>query len=121
MEAREKPIALGPPPLDGRYLPADCPSRTLLRDITSKWGVLVLVALSGGPHRWSDLRHGIDGISEKMLVQTLRTLESDGLVAREAQPVVPPHVEYSLTTSGDEVTALLLPLLDWVQNHVAQE
>lgn len=108
------------PRIGGRSLPAGCPQRALLRDVTSKWGVLVLVALSEGPRRWSDLRHGIDGISEKMLVQTLRTLEADGLLVRDAKPVVPPYVEYGLTTSGEEVTALLLPLLDWVEGHTSQ-
>ncbi|WP_017583682.1 winged helix-turn-helix transcriptional regulator [Nocardiopsis valliformis] len=88
--------------------------------MTSKWGILVLVALTEGPRRWSDLRHGIDGISEKMLAQTLRTLESDGLLFRDARPVVPPYVEYGLTSDGREVTALLLPLLDWVEGYTTQ-
>jgi DNA-binding HxlR family transcriptional regulator len=88
--------------------------------VTSKWGVLVLVALSEGPRRWSELRHGIDGISEKMLAQTLRTLEADGLLFRDARPVVPPYVEYGLTPDGREVTDLLLPLLDWVEGHTSQ-
>jgi DNA-binding HxlR family transcriptional regulator len=105
------------PRVGGRGLPADCPQRALLRDVTSKWGVLVLIALSEGPRRWSDLRHGIEGISEKMLAQTLRTLEADGIVVRDAKPVVPPYVEYDLTPGGREVTALLLPLLDWVEAH----
>ncbi|GHC82235.1 DUF24 family HxlR-type transcriptional regulator [Nocardiopsis terrae] len=119
-DTRKKEPRTELPRIGGRVLPAGCPSRALLGDITSKWGVLVLVGLSEGPRRWSDLRHGIDGISEKMLAQTLRTLETDGLVARDAKPVVPPYVEYSLTGDGAEVTALLLPLLDWVQAHVSQ-
>ncbi|MEV2278693.1 helix-turn-helix domain-containing protein [Nocardiopsis sp. NPDC049922] len=102
----------------GRALSADCPSRRLLGDITSKWGVLVLVSLHGGPRRWSELLRGIGGISEKMLAQTLRTLEGDGIVLREARPVVPPHVEYRLTDAGREVTDLLLPLLNWAETHV---
>ncbi|WP_116248068.1 helix-turn-helix domain-containing protein [Nocardiopsis sp. FIRDI 009] len=102
----------------GRALSADCPSRRLLGDITSKWGVLVLVSLHGGPRRWSELLRGIGGISEKMLAQTLRTLEGDGIVLRRARPVVPPHVEYRLTDAGREVTDLLLPLLDWAETHV---
>ncbi|WP_017601574.1 winged helix-turn-helix transcriptional regulator [Nocardiopsis lucentensis] len=102
----------------GRVMSADCPSRRLLGDITSKWGVLVLVSLRGGPRRWSELLRGIGGISEKMLAQTLRTLEGDGIVLREARPVVPPHVEYRLTAAGHEVTDLLLPLLDWAETHV---
>ncbi|MBR8742279.1 helix-turn-helix domain-containing protein [Nocardiopsis sp. MG754419] len=105
------------PRIGGRIMSADCPSRALMGHITSKWGVLALVALSEGPRRWSELRHGIGGISEKMLAQTLRTLEGDGLVYRDSRPVVPPYVEYGLTDAGAEVTALLLPLLDWAENH----
>lgn len=108
------------PRIGGRSLPAGCPQRALLSDVTSKWGILILVALSEGPRRWSDLRHGIDGISEKMLAQTLRTLEADGLLVRDAKPVVPPYVEYGLTTSGEEVTALLLPLLDWAEGYASR-
>ncbi|WP_017586121.1 winged helix-turn-helix transcriptional regulator [Nocardiopsis ganjiahuensis] len=115
-----KPEPTPLPRIGGHSLPADCPQRALLRDVTSKWGVLVLVALSEGPRRWSDLRHGIDGISEKMLAQTLRTLEADGLLFRDARPVVPPYVEYGLTSDGEEVTRLLLPLLDWVEVRTSQ-
>ncbi|RKS09195.1 HxlR family transcriptional regulator [Nocardiopsis sp. Huas11] len=105
----------------GQVLSENCPSRRLLGDITSKWGVLVLVALSEGPRRWSELLRGIGGISEKMLAQTLRTLEADRLVLRDARPVVPPFVVYSLTDSGEQVTQLLLPLLDWAQTHAIAE
>src|SRR5580693_5112719 len=77
----------------------DCPTRVLLDHITSRWGVL---------RRWAR------GISEKMLAQTLRTLEADGLVLREQRPVVPPHVDYSLTDRGRELAALLLPLMEWI-------
>lgn len=98
---------------DGVF-PAGCPSRVLLDHVTSKWGVLVLASLAEGTHRWSELRRRADGISEKMLAQTLRTLEGDGLVHREQHPVVPPRVDYSLTPLGEELAALLLPLLGWV-------
>jgi DNA-binding HxlR family transcriptional regulator len=104
-------------PAGGQVLSAACPSRRLLGDITSKWGVLVLIALSRGPSRWSELSRAIGGISEKMLAQTLRTLDEDGLVLREARPVVPPHVVYSLTEEGRQVTGLLVPLVEWVQDH----
>ena len=86
----------------------------MLDHVTSKWGVLVLVALSDGPQRWSELRRRAEGISEKMLAQTLRTLEADGFVHRDAQPVIPPRVDYSLTDRGTELVALLLPLFGWV-------
>ena len=99
---------------DGIF-PANCPSRTVLDHITSKWGVLVLLALSeSGTLRWSELRRRVQGVSEKMLAQTLRTLEGDGLISRIARPVVPPHVEYSLTDRGSEIAALLGPLMAWI-------
>lgn len=105
--------ALVPGVTDG-VLPAACPSRTVLDHVTSKWGVLVIIALSDGTHRWSALRRVVQGVSEKMLAQTLRTLEADGLVHREARPVVPPHVEYRLTDRGRELAAHLLPLMGWI-------
>lgn len=94
-------------------LPEDCPSRTLLNHITSKWGVLALVGLADGPQRWSELRRTVQGVSEKMLAQTLRTLEADGLVDRQAQPTIPPRVDYSLTPTGEELVSLLFPLVEW--------
>lgn len=99
-------------------LPADCRSRTYLNHVTSKWGVLVLLALSQGTLRWGALRHTVEGISEKMLASTLRTLESDKFVERISYPEVPPRVEYRLTPEGEELAALLLPLLGWVARHV---
>ncbi|MEV5001665.1 helix-turn-helix transcriptional regulator [Nocardioides sp. LML1-1-1.1] len=80
----------------------------------SKWGVLVLVSLTDGTQRWSELRRRAEGVSEKMLAQTLRTLEADGLVHREQQPVMPPRVDYSLTPLGEELAEVLVPLLRWV-------
>ena len=96
----------------------DCPYRRLFEHITSKWGVLVLVGLEPGTLRWAELKRSIEGITEKMLAQTLRTLEADGLVRREALPVVPPHVEYSLTAAGLEVVDRLTPLLAWLHEYV---
>src|SRR6476620_5878167 len=101
---------------DGVF-PAGCPSRTVLDHITSKWGVLILLALSEGEQRWSELRRRAEGISEKMLAQTLKTLEQDGLVLRKAQPVIPPHVDYSLTERGYELTGLRVPLVTWAFNN----
>ena len=112
MEAATYPAHLPASFADGVF-PAGCPSRVLLGHITSKWGVLILVALSEGAQRWSDLRRRAEGISEKMLAQTLKTLERDGLVSREAQPVIPPRVDYSLTDKGYELTELLVPLVGW--------
>lgn len=102
-------------------LPANCPSRTVLDHVTSKWGVLVLVALTAEPSlRWSELRRTIEGVSEKMLAQTLRTLEDDGLVNRDAQPTIPPRVDYSLTDRGRQLTGRLLPLMDWIADNASE-
>lgn len=100
--------------------PAGCASRTLLDHVTSKWGVLILVALADGQQRWSELRRRAEGISEKMLAQTLKTLERDGLVHREARPTIPPRVDYSLTPRGRELTDHLLPLFGWVQENAEE-
>jgi DNA-binding HxlR family transcriptional regulator len=99
----------------------DCPTRVLLDHIMSRWGVLILVALSSGTMRWGELRRWATGISEKMLAQTLRTLEADGLVLREQRPVVPPHVDYSLTSRGRELSALLLPLIEWILDNATED
>ena len=98
-------------------LTTNCPTRTVLDHVTSKWGVLLLVFLSDSSMRWGELRRAVEGISEKMLAQTLKTLEADGFVRRDAQPIIPPRVDYSLTGRGDELAALLLPLVAWVAEH----
>ena len=96
----------------------DCPTRAVLDRVMAKWAPLLLVALSDGePLRWSELRRRAEGISEKMLAQTLRALEQDGLVRREARPVVPPHVEYALTPLGADLASRLVPLLTWISEH----
>ncbi|MGZ4663077.1 MAG: winged helix-turn-helix transcriptional regulator [Arthrobacter sp.] len=115
MRAAPLPMAF-----DDGVVPAGCPSRTLLDHVTSKWGVLLLIALSEGEQRWSDLRRRAEGISEKMLAQTLKTLERDGLVSRKAQPVIPPRVDYSLTDRGYELSALLVPLAAWAFDHAEE-
>ena len=92
-----------------------CPSREILKHVTSRWGVLLLVALLAGTHRFSDLRRKIGGVSEKMVAQTLQWLEADGFVLRVSYPVVPPHVEYSLTPLGKEVALRVRDLADWVE------
>ena len=99
----------------GDLMAADCPSRDVLKHITSRWGVLVLVALLDGTRRFSDLRRGIGGVSEKMLAQTLQWLEGDGFVERRAYPVVPPHVEYTLTPMGRQVGLRVQGLVDWIE------
>lgn len=92
-----------------------CASRRLLSDVTSKWGILVMLALQGGTMRFSTLRRRIGGVSEKMLSQTLKTLEADGFVARRSFEVVPPHVEYSLTEHGMELALHLRSLVTWLE------
>ena len=94
-----------------------CGTRVVLDHIMSKWGVLVLSCLSDGTRRWGELRREVDGISEKMLATTLRTLSADGLVHRESLPTVPPHVEYSLTPLGRDLMERMLPLMEWVATH----
>lgn len=96
----------------------DCPSRGVLMHVTSRWGVLVLIALETGTRRFSELRRGIGGVSERMLAQTLQQLEGDGFVRRVAYQVVPPHVEYSLTPLGLEVAEKVRGLADWIELNI---
>ncbi|MFB8276579.1 winged helix-turn-helix transcriptional regulator [Nocardia colli] len=93
---------------------SDCPGRTVLDKLTSRWGVLILVALLDGPMRFHVLRDNVGGISEKMLSQNLRTFTDYGLTDRAVEPTTPPKVTYSLTPMGMEVAERLHGLLDWV-------
>lgn len=104
----------------GDLLAAACPSREVLTHLTSRWGVLVLLVLDKGTHRFAELRRAIGGVSERMLAQTLQWLEGDGLVLRVARDVVPPHVEYSLTPLGREAARHVLGLADWIETHLPQ-
>ncbi|WP_127559656.1 winged helix-turn-helix transcriptional regulator [Saccharospirillum alexandrii] len=99
-------------------LAEDCPSRVVLQHMTSRWGILVLIALESGTHRFSQLRRKIGGVSERMLAQTLQSLEGDGLVNRVAYDVVPPHVEYSLTPLGVEAAEKVRHLTDWIEQSL---
>lgn len=93
-----------------------CPERAIMEHVTSRWGVMVLQRLSDGESwRFSDLRRNLEIVSEKMLTQTLRTLERDGFVHREVKPVIPPHVEYSLTPLGKGAAAHLVALASWIE------
>ena len=103
----------------GDLYAAVCPSRGVLEHVTSRWGVLVLVALrEEGMHRFSELRRKVGGVSEKMLAQTLQALEQDGFVLREAHPVIPPHVDYSLTPLGQEVAEHMVGLTTWIEENL---
>ncbi|MER5642689.1 helix-turn-helix domain-containing protein [Kitasatospora sp. NPDC002227] len=95
-----------------------CPSRGVLEHVTSRWGVLVLIALSERGYRFSELRRRVSGVSEKMLAQTLQTLERDGMVLRVVHPVIPPRVDYSLTPMGAEAAAMVSALAHWVEGRM---
>jgi DNA-binding HxlR family transcriptional regulator len=95
-----------------------CVSRSVLNHLASRWGSLVLRQLGRGERRYSELRGAIGGISEKMLAQTLRELERDGLISRTSYPVVPPHVVYALTPLGRECADHIGTLLRWIETHV---
>jgi len=114
------PLTLAARMQRGDLFAEKCPSREVLKHVTSRWGVLVLVALLGGTHRFSDLRRKTAGVSERMLAQTLKWLEGDGFVLRKAWPVVPPHVEYSLSPLGREVAMKVEGLADWIEENLAQ-
>jgi DNA-binding HxlR family transcriptional regulator len=102
----------------GEVFSVECPSRAILNHVTSRWGVLVLVALRGGTHRFSELRRKIGGVSEKMLAQTLQQLEQDGFIDRVSYPVVPPHVEYSLTALGEGIGSQVELLIEWIETNL---
>ncbi|NKQ58116.1 helix-turn-helix transcriptional regulator [Amycolatopsis sp. K13G38] len=101
------------------YLHA-CPARTVLTTLANKWTLLVLASLrnSDGPLRFNELRRRLNGVTQKMLTQTLRALERDGLVSRTVYPTVPPRVEYAVTTLGAEVGDLFHSLGEWSEQHV---
>ncbi|CDG83755.1 winged helix-turn-helix transcriptional regulator [Janthinobacterium agaricidamnosum] len=101
----------------GQLLAADCPSRSVLSHITSRWGVLVLVVLLQGTRRFSELRREVGGVSEKMLAQTLDALTGDGFILRQAYLEIPPKVEYSLTPLGIEAAQRLALLVDWIEDN----
>lgn len=104
----------------GDVLAAGCPSREVLRSMTSQWGVLVLMVLRDGTLRFSELRRRIGGVSERMLAETLKRLEANGLVNRVAYPVVPPVTEYSLTELGRAGATHVAALADWVEVNLPE-
>lgn len=107
------------PPRRGDVSSPLCPTRVVLDHLTSRWGVLTLIALLvDGTLRFSELRRRVGGVSEKMLAQTLQTLETDGFVHRRALPVIPPHVEYSLTPLGRDVAPKIMALTEWIETSL---
>jgi DNA-binding HxlR family transcriptional regulator len=97
-----------------------CPSRLLLDRVADKWTALVIHVLADGRRRFSQLEREIQGISQKMLTQTLRDLEHDGLVERTVYPVVPPHVDYRLTPLGRSLREPLEALCAWAERHMPE-
>ena len=101
-------------------LDRSCESRQALDRIADKWTCLLVYALLDGPRRHGELRRTIQGISQKMLTQTLRSLEADGLVARKVVDVIPPHVEYSLTPLGETLSEPLAGICRWAMDHLPE-
>jgi DNA-binding HxlR family transcriptional regulator len=99
-------------------LSRNCPSNSVLEMVAGKWQVLILYALRGGKRRYSELQHTVEGISQKMLTQTLRELERNGLVKRTSYPVVPPHTEYELTELGASLEDIIHRLGGWAQENI---
>ncbi|MFB7721854.1 MULTISPECIES: winged helix-turn-helix transcriptional regulator [unclassified Nocardia] len=108
------------PTLEADVFARNCGSRPVLQNVASRWGVLALVALREGAFRFSALRRRVDGISERMLSQTLQTLERDGMIHREVQQSIPPHVEYTLTDLGAKVADQLEGLVVLLETNIDQ-
>ena len=96
-----------------------CPSRRVMAVLAEKWTLLVVTQLANGPMRTAEIRRGVDGVSEKMLIQTLRKLEGFGLISRKSYPEVPPRVEYRLTPLGRSLARLAGLFSRWVERNVA--
>ncbi|MGW0610205.1 winged helix-turn-helix transcriptional regulator [Streptomyces sp. NPDC002788] len=105
---------------DFNLMTATCPSRTSLARIANKWTAMVVIALSGGRMRFRDLRTTVDGISAKVLTDTLRDLERDGIVTRHVYAEVPPRVEYELTALGRTLHMPLEALGRWAEEHIEE-
>lgn len=104
------------PPWD--VMVATCPSRTSLARIANKWTAMIVIALDGGPLRFGALREAVDGISGKVLTETLRDLERDGLLSRTMYNEMPPRVEYELTPLGQTLRQPLTALGRWAEKHI---
>jgi DNA-binding HxlR family transcriptional regulator len=105
------------PPAYNVYL-ASCPTRQALNRIADKWTALIIGLLAQRPHRFGELRRAIEGISHKVLTQTLRSLERDGLISRRVLVTKPVTVEYSLTTLGETLNGPLAAVRDWAEQHI---
>ena len=101
-------------------LDPNCGAREVFEVVSGRWGPLAIMALKQGKKRHGELRRELTGVSQKMLIQTLRNLERNGLVAREVYPVVPPKVEYSLTPLGSSLQPLLEAVCQWSERHLGE-
>lgn len=99
---------------------AECPARQLLDMFSTKWTTLVLYQLNDGPLRHSELRRRIPGASQKMITETLRSLERDGIIVREVKQVYPAHVEYSLTPLGESMLPIFSQMKIWAEQNMAE-
>lgn len=104
--------------LPPNVLAKSCPSRTVLRHLTDRWTPLIVAALADGRARFGDLKVKVEGISPKVLTETLRSMERDGLVRREVTASVPMRVDYELTELGTTVITPILALQHWAQDHM---
>lgn len=104
--------------LRGNVYDSACPTRMVLDRIADKWTVLIVGQLADGTYRFGEIRRKIDGISPKVLTQTLRALERDGILVRRIYASVPPKVEYSLTPLGRTLTELFTEIQDWAETHI---
>ncbi|WP_406387143.1 MULTISPECIES: winged helix-turn-helix transcriptional regulator [unclassified Streptomyces] len=121
MKVSNVTAAAAPPMVNAPMVNAPmCPSRGVLEHVTSRWGVLVLAALVERSYRFSELRREVGGVSEKMLAQTLQTLERDGFLLRDAKPVIPPRVDYSLTELGREAAEQVWALARWTERRTPE-
>lgn len=106
--------------MQGFVFSADCPSRKILLNLTNRWSILILVALREKRLRFNELKKMIDGISEKMLSQTLKLLEHDGFIIRQDYQEIPPHVDYQLTKFGLEASERLFEFTFWLEKSLPQ-
>jgi DNA-binding HxlR family transcriptional regulator len=109
-----------PPGMAWNVLSGTCPSRTSLARIANKWTAMIVAVLADGPMRFGDVRAALEGISAKVLTETLRDLERDGMLTRTAYAEIPPRVEYELTPLGLTLLEPLTTLIRWAERHIPE-
>ncbi|MDG3016311.1 helix-turn-helix domain-containing protein [Speluncibacter jeojiensis] len=120
MSAPDQPVSEPGPDFAADVFERACPSREVVHTVTGRWGALALVALGEGPYRFGALHRRVDGVSERMLAQSLQALERSGFVHREVLVTIPPKVEYSLTPRGEQVAAHLLSLVELIESQMPE-